>query len=117
MKIFNRKETREKRKTLRHDQTEAEKLLWSKLRFKQMHGHKFFRQYGIGSYIVDFFCPTLKLIIELDGGQHYSPEGRGYDAEREKVMHALGMRTLRFSNRDILLNIDGVLESIASELV
>ncbi len=112
MKIFNRKSTKQKRQRLRRDQTDAEKLLWSKLRNSGVCGQKFFRQYGIDHCIADFYCPDLKLVIEVDGGQHYSDAGKGYDEEREKVMKALGVQTLRFSNDDVLFNLKGVLERL-----
>jgi len=112
MEIFNCNETKQKRRELRKNMTEAEKALWKKLRRKRLEGLKFFRQYGIGAYIADFYCPQRKLVIEVDGGQHFSEEGRGYDAQRERYMSSLGIRTLRFSNLDILKNIDGTWEKI-----
>jgi len=112
MKIFNRKETKEKRRELRKNLTEAEKALWKNLRGKRLEGLKFFRQYGIGAYIVDFYCPQRKLVIEVDGGQHFLEEGKNHDGQREKYMSSLGIRTLRFKNTDILNNLDGVWERI-----
>lgn len=112
MKQFNRAETKDKRLSLRKNQTDAEKLLWSKLRNKQMCGYKFFRQYGIGSYIADFYCPQLKIVIEIDGGQHFSEDGKQYDDERNKFMKALDITTIRFTNLDVLINIDAVLQNI-----
>ena len=112
MRIFNRKESKEKRRELRKNLTEAEKALWKNLRGKRLEGLKFFRQYGIGAYIADFYCPQQRLVIEVDGGQHFSEEGKNYDAQREEYMSSLGIRTLRFSNLDILKNIDGVWERI-----
>ncbi|MEK6646637.1 MAG: endonuclease domain-containing protein [Candidatus Firestonebacteria bacterium] len=116
MEIFNRQETKKKRKVLRKNQTEAEKLLWSKLRNRQVEGYKFFRQYGIDKYIVDFYCPKLKLVIEIDGGQHYTEEGYAYDGEREQYMVSVGVKTMRFSNLDILKNVEGVFMQLESEL-
>ena len=69
MKLYNRSSTRLKRKLLRENQTETEKILWDKLKRKQLLGVKFFRQYGIGEYIVDFYCTKFMLVIELDGNQ------------------------------------------------
>jgi very-short-patch-repair endonuclease len=116
MIIFNREETRVKRKELRRNQTEAEKALWSLLRNKKMNGYKFFRQYGVGSYIADFYCPLLKLIIEVDGGQHYSNEAKDYDQDREQYCKSLGIKTIRFNNLDVLKNIEGVFQAIQSQL-
>ena len=112
MRIFNCKETKQKRRELRKNLTEAEKALWKKLRGKRLAGLKFFRQYGIGAYIADFYCPQRKLVIEVDGGQHFSEDGKTYDAQREHYMSSLGIYTLRFSNLDILKNIDGTWERI-----
>lgn len=112
MEIFNCKETKEKRRELRRNLTEAEKALWEKLRGKRLEGLKFFRQYGIGPYVADFYCPQRKLVIEVDGGQHFCEEGKKYDAKREQYLSSLGIKTLRFSNLDILMNIDGTWERI-----
>jgi very-short-patch-repair endonuclease len=79
-------------------------------------GHKFFRQYGIGEYIADFYCPEQRLAIEIDGSQHYTDDGREYDESREKYMISLSIKTIRFSNLDVLQNIEGVLSQIEKEL-
>ena len=96
--------------------TDAEKLLWSKLRAKQLKGVQFYRQKIIGNYIVDFYCPKSKLVIELDGGQHYSEDGKEKDRIRDAYMSGLGLTVLRFSDRDVLEKIDVVLEVIWREL-
>ena len=116
MKFFNLKKTKDKRLSLRKNQTDAEKLLWNKLRNKQVNGYKFFRQYGIGSYIVDFYCPTLKFVIEVDGGQHYDEEVMQYDVRRFGFLNELGIKVIRFSNLDVLGSIDNVCEKILNEL-
>ena len=108
MVVFNRKETQEKRKDLRKEQTEAEKQLWRQLRNKRMKGYKFYRQYGIGVYIADFYCPERRLVIEVDGGGHYSEEGMGNDEKRSKFLRGFGIRTIRFSNLDVLKNMEGL---------
>ncbi len=112
MEVLNRKETRELRKALRQKQTEAERVLWSKLRNKQVNGLKFFRQYGIGRYITDFYCPKIRMAVEVDGGQHYADQTMAYDASREEVFASLGIRTVRFSNIEVLSELDGVVEKI-----
>ncbi|SPF40524.1 conserved hypothetical protein [Syntrophobacter sp. SbD1] len=94
---------------LRKNMTDAEQALWSKLRRKQLNGLIFYRQRNIGNYIVDFYCPAAKLIVELDGGQHYSVEGRAKDKTRDEYLVNLGLNVLRFSDLDILKNMDGVL--------
>ena len=116
MKLFNQQETKEKRKVLRKNQTDAEKKIWAKVRNRQISGYKFFRQYGIGQYIVDFYCPQLKLAIEIDGGQHYTEDGQAADQQREEYMKSAGVKTIRFSNSDCLKNIEGVFKQILMEI-
>lgn len=116
MKVFNRDETKEHRRQLRKSQTEAERILWRKLRNKQMHGYKIFRQYGIGLYIVDFYCPETKFVIEVDGGQHFSEKQQSYDKQREDFMKGLGLRTIRITNNDVFKNMEAVLRAIENEL-
>ena len=101
-------------RALRHNPTEAEKLLWRQLRMWQIDGFKFRRQQPIGPYIVDFVCLEKRLIIELDGGQH--AEQVEYDAERDAWLYEQGFTVLRFWNNDVLQNINGVKESILSKL-
>jgi len=119
MRVFNRPSTQEKQKNLRKNQTEAEIALWQKLRDnrdKGFMGYKFFRQYGIGEYIADFYCPQHMLVIEIDGSHHYSEGGREYDESREEYMSSLAIKTIRFANLDVLQNIEGFLAEVAKEL-
>ena len=81
-----------------------------------MGGYKFFRQYGVGAYIVDFYCPLLKIVIEVDGGQHYSEEGIAYDRQREEFLKVKGIRVVRFNNLDVIKNLEGVFEAIQKQL-
>lgn len=97
---------------LRKNMTDAEKKLWSKINRRQMGGLQFYRQRIIDNYIVDFYCPNSKLVIEIDGGQHYSGKVKQDDNERDKNLNQLGLTVLRFSNIDVLNEIDGVLEHI-----
>ncbi len=99
---------------LRKNMTDAERRLWTRIRGKQLKGYQFYRQKIIGEYIVDFYCPKTKLIIELDGGQHYSEEGREKDRARDRFLEDTGLRVLRFSDRDVFENLQGVLEKIWS---
>ena len=96
--------------------TDAEKLLWSKVRRKQLQGHQFYRQRIIGNYIVDFYCPKAKLILEIDGGQHYTDEGIQNDRVRDDYMSDRQLAVLRFSNREVFENIEGVVERIHERL-
>ena len=97
---------------LRKDPTEAEKRLWSRLRGQQL-GARFIRQYPIGNAIADFACRRLKLVIELDGGQHADSEA---DLIRTSMIEAQGYGIIRFWNNEVLANTDGVLTAIAHEL-
>ncbi len=101
---------------LRKNMTDAERRLWSKIRRKQLKDYQFYRQKNIGDYIVDFYCPAVKLIVEIDGGQHYSEENIVKDEARDKFLDGLGFKVLRFSNRDIFKRMDGVLEEIYRRL-
>ena len=97
-------------RNLRKNQTDAERLLWNRIRNRQLSGCKFRRQQVIEPYIVDFVCLVPKLIIELDGGQHASQ--REQDERRSLFLQSLGYRVLRFWNHDVLREPDAVLESI-----
>jgi len=97
---------------LRKNMTDAERLLWSKIRAKQLKGYQFYRQRIIGNYIVDFYCPKAKLVIEIDGGQHYSNKGLEKDKIRDDSIEEQKLKVLRFSDRDVFKNLDGVVERI-----
>ena len=101
---------------LRKNMTDAERRLWSKIRRKQVKKYQFYRQKNIGNYIVDFYCPAAKLIVEIDGGQHYSEEYRKKDEARDKYLSNLDFRVLRFSNSDVLKNIEEVVGEIYKHL-
>jgi len=96
--------------------TDAENLLWSRIRRKQLKGFQFYRQKIIGNFIADFYCARAKLIIELDGGQPYTDEGKHKDEIRDAYMSSIGLKVLRFSDRDIFKNMDGILEIIWENL-
>jgi len=101
----------------RKNMTIAERKLWARIRKKQLNGHKFLRQRPIGNYIVDFYCPKAKIVIELDGEQHYSEKGLIRDKERDAYLNSLGLNVLRFSNNDIKNNIDIVLDNMTLPVV
>ena len=96
--------------------TDAEKLLWRKIRKKQIGNLQFYRQRPIGSYIADFYCDKAKLIIEIDGGQHYEKENILKDRTRDEYFRKIGLRVVRFTNLDILKNIDNVVESVYQKI-
>lgn len=110
--IFNKKEYIKKRQYLRKNMTKAEIVLWSKLKGKQLNGLKFRRQCGINNYVVDFYCPELKLAIEIDGDVHAYNSRIVYDKKRQKEIEALGIKVLRYTNNDVTQNIEGVLYDI-----
>ena len=97
---------------LRRDMTEAEHRLWSRLRNRQLENTKFVKQFPVGPYVADFAARGLRLVIELDGGQHSESK----DAQRSKVIQAHGYRVIRFWNNDVMENIDSVLETIVREI-
>jgi BirA family biotin operon repressor/biotin-[acetyl-CoA-carboxylase] ligase len=100
-------------RNLRNNPTEAEQRLWLHLRTARVEGAKFTRQHPIGNFIADFACRSLRLAIELDGGQH---SGNLTDANRTRIIEAHGYRVIRFWNNEVLGNIDGVLQVIAQEI-
>jgi very-short-patch-repair endonuclease len=103
-------------KGLRRRQTDAEILLWDKLRNKQLNGVKFRRQHCVGKYIVDFVCLKKKLIIEIDGGHHNEPDVKREDDRRTKWLEAEGYKIVRFWDNDVLQNIEGVALDIMGRL-
>ncbi len=102
---------------LRENMTDAEKRLWAKIRMKQLKGYQFYRQKPIGDYIVDFFCPRAKLVIELDGSYHLVGEAIEYDRIRDEYLSGPGLRVLRFTNTDVLTHIGEVVERIVGEII
>lgn len=111
MLSYNRN-LREHAKALRKNMPLAERILWSRVKGKQLKGCQFYRQKIIGNYIVDFYCAKGNLVIEVDGGQHYSSEEKQKDRIRDEYMAQVGLRVLRFSNREVLKNVDEVIEMI-----
>ena len=101
---------------LRKNMTDAEKRLWSKVRLRQLKGYQFFRQRVIGNYIVDFYCPGAKLVIEGDGGQHYLEEMVAADKRRDGYLNSRGLKVLRFTDTDVLKNIEGAIENILANM-
>jgi len=97
---------------LRKIQTETEKKLWETLRNRGLAGVKFRRQFPIGKYILDFYSPEYKLGVEADGGQHYEDSAKHRDELRARELSKLGVKILRFSDLEILNNIEGVCEII-----
>lgn len=115
--IFNKPEKKGLRSRLRNDQTEAERILWNQLRRRQVEGQKFRRQHGLGKYIVDFYCPSLLLIIEIDGDTHSTESEIKYDKIREQYLVLLGCSILRFTNNDVYDSLNDVVETIRKKVL
>jgi len=92
--------------------TDSEQELWSKLRLKQVVGVQFYRQKPIGDYILDFYAPKARLVVEVDGSQHLTPSQVQRDAQRDAYLAVLGLRVLRFSNSQVLKELDAVVKVI-----
>lgn len=111
-KIYNKTEKKVQRRELRKNQTKEELILWAQVKARRFHGLKFRRQYSIGNYVSDFYCPELRLVVEIDGGQHYEKENAEYDLQRTKYFKGLGMRVKRYTNVDVKNNLEGVMEDL-----
>jgi Uncharacterized protein conserved in bacteria len=101
-----------RRRELRRAATDAEQVLWRLLRRRQFAGVKFRRQRPVGRYILDFYCAERRLAVELDGSQHFTDEGRAHDESRTEYLATRGVRVLRFTNRELFEEREGVLEAI-----
>ena len=100
---------------MRKSLTPAEATLWASISNKQLGDRKFRRQHGIGKYIVDFYCPSEKLVVELDGHLHFQPGIDEYDLERDRFISNLGITVLRFENQEVWDDLDRVLERIKKQ--
>ena len=109
---MNKTEIRNLSKNLRKNQTEAEQILWSKLRSRQLSGFKFRRQHPLDHYILDFYCSETHLAIEIDGGQHIEKENIERDNDRTAYLNQKGIRVIRFWNNDVIEHLDEVLTEI-----
>ena len=99
---------------LRKNATKEEKILW--YQYLRKHPVQFRRQCVLGQYIVDFYCSKARLVVELDGSQHYDAAGLAYDACRTVYLESIGLKVLRFSNADVSQNLQGVCQQIDTEL-
>ena len=106
----------QKARALRQNMTKAEVVLWLNLRKRAMNGARFRRQHPIGPYIADFTCPASKLIVEVDGATHSTPEELACDARRTNYLEQLGWTVIRVTNTDDYENMDGVWRTIAAQL-
>ena len=110
--IFYKQNLKSHARHLRENQTDAEKFLWHHIRRKQLCNTQFYRQKPIGNYIVDFYAPTAKLIIELVGGQHFEEDHMMRDKEQDHYLAELNLKVIRFDNLQVLRHIKDVLEMI-----
>ena len=110
-KYFNRKSEQEKRQYLRNNMTYCEKIVWLHLRKKQL-GYRFLRQYSIDHYIIDFYCPALKLAIELDGEVHEQPDQKRRDIIRQRYLEKFGITFVRITNKEFMGNSNKAFEKI-----
>ena len=95
----------------------AEQLLWAKLKNKQLKNYKFRRQHSIGKFVVDFYCPETKLAVELDGDSHFeSAAAKKLDSRRQEFLESLGIKIIRFTNREVYENPIGILENLEALL-
>lgn len=97
---------------LRKNPTESESVLWSRLRRKQLNGVPFYRQKPIGTYVVDFYAPGARLVVEIDGSQHDEGDHFRKDRQRDEFLGGLGLKVLRFNSREVLKETQGVVEVI-----
>jgi very-short-patch-repair endonuclease len=111
-KIHNIKVLKENRKRLRNSLTPAEAKLWSLLENSKLENRKFRRQHSVGPYVLDFYCPAEKLCVELDGAAHFTDGGHEYDSARTEYLETLNILVVRFENKDVFENTEGVLEEI-----
>jgi very-short-patch-repair endonuclease len=111
-KVYNKLQQKEYRRSLRNNMPKAEVVVWMYIKNKQVEGFKFHRQYGIDKYIADFYCPKLKLVLEIDGYSHMGNRAQEYDANRTKYFESIGLKVVRIANEDVLKNISGVMEGI-----
>ena len=111
-KLHNLQNLKERRKKLRKEMTPAEAFLWTKLSNGKLDGRKFRRQHSIGSFVVDFYCPSEKLSIELDGSPHFTEEGIENDKRRTEYLRTVGINEIRFENAEVFEFTNEVLNKI-----
>jgi very-short-patch-repair endonuclease len=108
-KVYNKPETKKRRKYLRKNMPRSEVIIWNQLKKKQRLNQRFLRQYSVENYILDFFCPALKLAIEIDGDSHFiNDKNRKLDIERENRLKKYGISVIRFANNDIHNSLNSV---------
>ena len=114
-KHYNRKEMQERRRQLRKNMTYCEKLVWMYLRKRQMK-YRFLRQYSVDHYVIDFYCPKLKLAVEVDGDVHDSSDQKEYDKNRQEYLESFGISFVRITNEKLLDNSEKAFNKIDEEI-
>lgn len=114
--IYNNAILKERRRELRGNPTQAEAVLWGHIRNRQIEQCRFRRQYSVGPYILDFYCPRIRLAIEIDGDQHAENDAIVYDRERDEYLNDLDIKTVRYWNHDIMKDINHVIENIRNHI-
>jgi very-short-patch-repair endonuclease len=115
--LFNKLTEKEKRRILRKNITASEKIVWTYLRRKQILSERFLRQFSVEYYVLDFYCPRLRLAIEIDGDSHFiNQDVIDYDKERQDFIENLGIEFLRFRNEEVFADNDGVINSITQKV-
>lgn len=115
-KAFNKAGEKFKRRVLRKNMPLAEVILWTKLKDKAVKGYKFRRQFSVNNFVIDFYCPKLKLAIEVDGESHFTDCAESRDKERQMIIESFGVSFLRFTNKEIYENINGVVDRISEHM-
>lgn len=115
-RIYNRNFQKPQREELRREMTSAEAYLWAKLKENQLSGIKFRRQFGVANYIVDFYSPSLKLAIEVDGEVHNEPKVIKADAERQRKIESRGIKVVRYTNKQVIEDIESVLSDLRKHI-
>jgi very-short-patch-repair endonuclease len=110
--LFNKPESKDRRRNLRNEPTRAEKEMWNGLRKKRTAGYKFRRQQSIGPFIADFYCPSLGLVVEVDGATHNDPAQKEYDARRTQYFQTHNIGVIRFNDGEVLFSVDQCMEKI-----
>jgi very-short-patch-repair endonuclease len=115
-KHYNKKLEQEKRRSLRNNTTYCEKIVWLHLRKRQL-GYRFLRQYSVDHFVIDFYCPELKLAVELDGDIHLIPEQKEYDRARQKYLEKFGIQFIRITNEEFLGNPNKAFSKIEKKII
>ncbi|MEH1871159.1 endonuclease domain-containing protein [Nostoc sp.] len=115
-KLYNKNSEIDKRRHLRQNITKAEKMIWDKIRDRQLENCKFRRQYSVDKFVINFYSSELKLAIEIDGESHFQEDAAEYDKARQEFIESARIKFIRFTNNDVYANLSGVLESIAQNI-